>query len=172
MSTMHARTCRKCTPKICDDNTHASQCSVSASHPRAAAAHHASHCCVKTLITDCPLPPPPPPLPPAHHPSYPTTYFHDVNGLFSQLNAATELGLLVVTSFEENDRACDETRLAQLKRVAEAMTPGVEMSEFLKRAIRCDVEHVFESGLSIPPIDDSSSLSVITATPSDLKLLR
>lgn len=54
----------------------------------------------------------------------------------AQLNAATELGLLIVTSYEENGRECDEARLGQLKRVAEAMTPGVEMSEFLKRAIR------------------------------------
>lgn len=54
----------------------------------------------------------------------------------NQLNAATELGLLVVTSFEENDREVDDVRLSQLKRVATAMTPGVEMSEFLKRAIR------------------------------------
>lgn len=53
-----------------------------------------------------------------------------------QLNAATELGLLIITSFEENERAVDDTRLSQLKRVAEAMTPGVEMSEYLKRAIR------------------------------------
>lgn len=53
-----------------------------------------------------------------------------------QLNAATELGLLIVTSFEENEREVDDPRLSQLKRVAEAMTPGVEMSEFLKRAIR------------------------------------
>lgn len=53
-----------------------------------------------------------------------------------QHNAATELGLLLVTSFDENNRECDETRLKQLKRVAEAMTPGVEMSEYLKRAIR------------------------------------
>ncbi|CAM9200608.1 unnamed protein product [Ectocarpus sp. 12 AP-2014] len=54
----------------------------------------------------------------------------------NELNAATELGLLIVTSFEENGREVDEARLSQLKRVAVAMTPGVEMSEFLKRAIR------------------------------------
>eukprot|EP00752_Nemacystus_decipiens_P014330 g12749.t1 len=54
----------------------------------------------------------------------------------NELNAATELGLLIVTSFEENDREVDDVRLSQLKRVATAMTPGVEMSEFLKRAIR------------------------------------
>ncbi|CAM9373565.1 unnamed protein product [Pylaiella littoralis] len=54
----------------------------------------------------------------------------------NELNAATELGLLVVTSFEENEREVDEARLSQLKRVATAMKPGVEMSEFLKRAIR------------------------------------
>ncbi|CAM9584768.1 unnamed protein product, partial [Hapterophycus canaliculatus] len=55
----------------------------------------------------------------------------------NELNAATELGLLLVKSFEENDREVDEARLSQLKRVAVAMTPGVEMSEFLRRAIRC-----------------------------------
>lgn len=64
--------------------------------------------------------------------------FFGVGGLDRfQLNAATELGLLIVTSFEENGREVDDTRLSQLKRVATAMTPGVEMSEFLKRAIRC-----------------------------------
>ena len=62
--------------------------------------------------------------------------------LIDQLNAATELGLLIVTSFEENDREVDDVRLSQLKRVATAMTPGVEMSEFLKRAIRCVGEHM------------------------------
>lgn len=46
---------------------------------------------------------------------------------------------MVVTSFEENEREVDEARLSQLKRVATAMKPGVEMSEFLKRAIRCAV---------------------------------
>ncbi|CAM9914998.1 unnamed protein product [Ascophyllum nodosum] len=54
----------------------------------------------------------------------------------NERNAATELGLLVVESFEDNDREVDGTRLSQLKRIAEAMTPGIEMSEFLKRAIR------------------------------------
>ncbi|CAM9291330.1 unnamed protein product [Scytosiphon promiscuus] len=54
----------------------------------------------------------------------------------NELNAATELGLLLVKSYEENDREVDEARLSQLKRAAVAMTPGVEMSEFLKRAIR------------------------------------
>ena len=63
-----------------------------------------------------------------------------------QLNAATELGLLIVTSFEENDREVDDVRLSQLKRVATAMTPGVEMSEFLKRAIRYARERL--SGVS------------------------
>lgn len=67
--------------------------------------------------------------------------FHDKktcrDKLLPKLNAATELGLLLVKSFEENDREVDEARLSQLKRVAVAMTPGVEMSEFLKRAIRC-----------------------------------
>lgn len=53
-----------------------------------------------------------------------------------QLNAATELGLLLVTSFEEHGRECDVKRLEQLKRVAASMTPGVEMFEFLKSAIR------------------------------------
>lgn len=53
-----------------------------------------------------------------------------------QLNAATELGMLILTSFEENGRECDATRLEMLKRVAESMTPGVEMFEFLKRAVR------------------------------------
>ncbi|CAN0430369.1 unnamed protein product, partial [Laminaria digitata] len=52
------------------------------------------------------------------------------------LNAATELGLLIITSFEENERVVDETRLSQLKKIAEAMTPGVEMSEYLRRAIK------------------------------------
>ena len=52
------------------------------------------------------------------------------------MNAATELGLLIIASFEENDRAVDEARLSQLKKIAEAMTPGVEMSEYLRRAIK------------------------------------
>ncbi|CAM9117702.1 unnamed protein product [Choristocarpus tenellus] len=54
----------------------------------------------------------------------------------NERNAATELGLLLISSYEDNGRLIDEVRTSQLQRVSEAMTPGSEMSEFLKHAIK------------------------------------